>query len=253
MLDALQNLRLVELDALLLHEECDGARLLRLAERVQAEGFQRNPVIVAQHGGRHLVLDGAHRVSALKELGCRLALVQVVRPGGAAESWGHLLDAASLRRLLKSTSGIEASGAGSGWVAEVQFAGGERLWLRARDEGVVPAARAMRELQRAYPDGEPVRRVAPAEEVEIPEGAALVRYRRFSLRELTGLVERGEVLPAGITRFVIPDRVLNVCLPLVYLKGGSLEERNRELREFIEDLERQGRIRRYSEPVILFE
>ena len=43
--------------------------LLRGRERIEDEGEQRNPVIVSSQDGCCLVLDGAHRVRALQELG----------------------------------------------------------------------------------------------------------------------------------------------------------------------------------------
>jgi L-serine kinase (ATP) / ParB family transcriptional regulator, heme-responsive regulator len=253
LIGALKNLRLIALESLLLHEAHDEARLARLAERVQAEGMQRNPVIVAPHGDSYLVLDGAHRFSTLKELGCRLILVQVADMPDEVESWGHLLDERSVRQMPDSPQVEPVGTPENGYLAELEFAGGEKLWLTARGDDISSVARTLWELQDVYPDGNLVQRVAASEPVEVPEEKALVRYRRFASRELMDLIAAGEVLPAGITRFVVSERILNVCLPLVHLKGGDLEERNQELREFVEDLQRQNRIRRYNEPVILFE
>ena len=78
MIPSLRSLRLVDLECLILHEAHDEDRLIRLRDRMKAEGEQRNPVIVSPHEDRYLVLDGAHRVHALEELGSPLALVQMV-------------------------------------------------------------------------------------------------------------------------------------------------------------------------------
>ena len=78
MIPALGRLQLVELCRLVLHEAHDPARLNRVREDVRREGVQRNPVIVASCKGLYLILDGAHRVHALRGLDVRFALVQWV-------------------------------------------------------------------------------------------------------------------------------------------------------------------------------
>ena len=103
---SLKDLLLVDLGCLILHEAHDEDRLARLRERMEAEGEQRNPVIVSPHEDRYLVLDGAHRVRALGELGSRFALVQTVEPPEKAEGWGHLLDGVG-RAELGDFGGIE--------------------------------------------------------------------------------------------------------------------------------------------------
>ncbi len=111
MIPSLEDLRLVDLECLILHEAHDEDRLLRLRKRIEDEGEQRNPVIVSPHEDRYLVLDGAHRVRALRELGSRFALVQTVEPPEKAEGWGHLLDGLDTAEL-GSIGGIEASQSG---------------------------------------------------------------------------------------------------------------------------------------------
>jgi len=81
----------------------------------------------------------------------------------------------------------------------------------------------------------------------------VISYRRFTPAELVEVVLAGEVLPAGITRFVVQERVLNVRYPLGLLEKGETAARNAELREFVRRSWQAGRVRYYAEPVILFE
>ena len=255
MIPALNDLRIVELSCLILHEAHDGARLARVREGVREEAVQRNPVIAAPYGDRYLVLDGAHRVRALAELGCRLALVQLVEPPERAESWAHLLPAAGLEAALRSIGGVEVlhERPGSACLAEVRFHDGRRLYVRAKKGGLVPEVRALRALQAVYPEGPVVRRVDPGGPVAFARGEALLLYRRFAPAELAQAVEQGEVLPAGITRFVVGERVLNVRYPLRLLADGDPARRSAELRESVRASWEKGRVRRYAEPVVLFE
>ena len=255
MIPALDNLRIVLLSCLILHETHDEARLARVRAGVREEAVQRNPVIVAPYRDRYLVLDGAHRVRALAELGCRLALVQLIELPERAESWGHLLPASGLEAALRVVEGVEVTEErpDSACLVEVRFHDGRKLYVRAKKGGLVPEVRALRALDAVYPEGQVVRRVDPEGPIELVEGEALLLYRRFAPEELARAVEEDEVLLAGITRFVVKERVLNVRYPVDLLADGDPEQRNAELREFVKRSWEGNRVRYYAEPVVLFE
>lgn len=265
MRDSIHSLRLVETDRLLLHEAREPARLAALKESIAAEGVQSHPVIAAPQGEHYLVLDGAHRVGALAGLGCRLALVQSVEPPEQAESWTHMLEAPGiLERLTGRLRSLEPEMEGVELARGARCGGELPLGVLAAVEteegclalgGVGPVAeqaRALWMLQEAYPEGVAVRRVVPGEPVEPTESRVAVYHRRFSLAELAEVVHEGGTLPAGITRFRVSERVLGVRFPLEPLRGG-VEEGNAELWRLVEDLLRRGRVRRYEEPVVMFE
>jgi hypothetical protein len=66
-------------------------------------------------------------------------------------------------------------------------------------------------------------------------------------------VRSGAVLPAGITRFRVRERVLGVRYPLEKMQDGEASTRNAELKAFVERLWVENRIRYYEEPIVLFE
>ena len=73
--------RLVEVDlrpigSVLPHEETITDLSSRLSDQIRADGFQRDPIIVDREN--HVVLDGMHRLRALKELGARHILCHLV-------------------------------------------------------------------------------------------------------------------------------------------------------------------------------
>jgi L-serine kinase (ATP) / ParB family transcriptional regulator, heme-responsive regulator len=250
---SLEDLLLVDLGCLILHEAHDEDRLVSLRERIEAEREQRNPVIVSPHEDRYLVLDGAHRVRALGELGSRFALVQTVEPPEKAEGWGHLLKGVG-RAELDNIEGIEVSDrASDAPLAEVETAGGETLLLSAKEDGLRSRVRALWELRSFYPKGVVVRRVEPDSTARLSDGEALLRYRSFTPRDLAEIVDSGTVLPAGITRFRVRERVLGVRYPLDRMMEGDPRARNAELREFVESRWEENRVRYYGEPVVLFE
>jgi L-serine kinase (ATP) / ParB family transcriptional regulator, heme-responsive regulator len=252
LIPSLNDLRLAELGRLILHEAHDENRLANLRARIESEGEQRNPVIVSSQGDCCLVLDGAHRVRALRELGCRLVLAQFVEPPERAESWAHLVDGVGLD-MLRGLKEIEVSEQRRGApLAEVEVAGGKRVSVCSREEGLLAEVRALWALQSLYPEGV-VRRVEPNGSLGLAEGGAVIRYRAFAPEELVDIVRSGAVLPAGITRFRVRERVLGVRYPLEKMYGGDAPTRNAELRSFVERLWRENRIRYYEEPVVLFE
>ena len=253
MIPSLRDLRLVDLGCLILHEAHDEDRLIRLRERMKAEGEQRNPVIVSPHEDRYLVLDGAHRVRALGELGSPLALVQTVEPPEKAEGWGHLLGSIETAEL-GNLRGIEASERpGHSPLAEVETAGDETIFLSSTEEGLQGRVRALWSLQSLYPKGVVVHRVEPDGAVRLSEGEVLIRYRGFTPGELAAIVDSGTVLPAGITRFRVRERVLGVRYPLENMAGGDVDAQNDRLEEYVRRRWDEGRVRLYGEPVVLFE
>lgn len=253
MIPSLEDLRLVGVDDLILHEAHDKDRLVRLRARIETEAEQRNPVIVSSQGDCCLVLDGAHRVRALQELGCRLALAQFVEPPEKAESWAHLLDGVGLD-AFEGVEGVRVTDEpGDAPLAEVAASEGEKVYLRSREDGLPAEVRSLWALQALYPEEVVVRRVEPEGPIKLAAGEAMIRYRTFSPRELVEIVRCGAVLPAGITRFRVRERVLNVRYPLERLRNGDAPARNAELRAFVEKLWNENRIRYYREPVVLFE
>ena len=257
MISSLKDLRLVEPRCLLLHEAHDEGRLARLKERIESEGEQRNPVIASSYGDRFLVLDGAHRVRAMDELGSRFVLVQVVEPPGRAEGWGHVVagmeppDPEEANGLL--VGGSPGDGVGGEAVAEIQTGGGETLLVRSREPGTLARSRAMWGLQERYPERAAVRRVEPEATVRLSRGEVLIRYRPFDPEELVEIVGSGAVLPAGVTRFRVRERVLGVRYPLGRMMDGEPRARNVELRRFVTERWAENRVRYYREPVVLFE
>jgi hypothetical protein len=253
MILSLEDLLLLEIGCLILHEAHDENRLVSLRKRIEAEREQHNPVIVSPHEDRYLVLDGAHRVRALGELGSRFALVQTVKPPEKAEGWGHLLKGVG-RAELDNIEGIEVSDRlGGAPLAEVETAGGETFLLSSKEDGLRGRVRALWDLQSFYPKGVVVRRVEPDGRARLSGGEALIRYQPFTPGELAEIVYSGSVLPAGITRFRIQERVLGVRYPLDRMMEGDPRARNAELREFVESRWEENRVRYYEEPVVLFE
>lgn len=249
----LAGLRIIPLEHLLLHEAHDPRRLKRLRERLISEDAQTNPVIASAAGDDgFLVLDGAHRMHALREAGCRLALAQLVALPEEAEGWQHLLRAPGAPGEMEGVVLHEASKVSDGTVAEVE-ANGERLLASSLQSDLASRIDALWGLRALYAEGVPVSRFGAGEVVSPSGDEVAVRYRGISSAEILAAVSAGTVLPAGVTRFRVPRRILGVRFPLSLLKENDAARAEGELEVLVSARLRENRLRRYDEPVLIFE
>jgi hypothetical protein len=82
----------------------------------------------------------------------------------------------------------------------------------------------------------------------------LVIFPRFRVRDILDLAGAGYLLPTGITRFTVAPRALHLNYPLKELAANkTLEEKNSELRTWIQERIASKGIRYYAEPTFLFD
>ena len=80
----------IKIEKIYLHEKTEKQRLEKLKAKVTREKTQRNPIIVTEYNKGYLVLDGAHRYTTLKEIGCQYAMCQVVEENDySIKMWKH--------------------------------------------------------------------------------------------------------------------------------------------------------------------
>lgn len=252
------------------HEEVDLARVAALIERLSGDGVLRNPPVVARlPGERWLLLDGANRIEALTRMGIRHALVQTEMFGDAAlglSHWNHVIrtrDAAALLadppagvRLQRSTRSGDG-GAGSP-IGRLLLPDGDETVLLASPEPPERAS-ALRELCARYTH--PRARLARIAHRDLdrvrsayPEFGGLLEYADISKEQVLQIAAAGERLPSGITRFLVPRRVLGFNLPLSFLEMDlPLAEKRRRLEDLVSDRFGSGRVRYYAEPAFVFD
>jgi hypothetical protein len=271
MIDApFPTLRVVPLDQCLLHEDIDGARVARLAARLSADGVLRNPPILGRHAAIDalIVLDGATRVTALRSIEIPHLVAQVVDYDDDTiqlHAWSHVLSDTTLDALcgiLKDAPLLEAR-ACTHREAEQALARREALAYLADTyghcvtlgHGVDMAARAaaLHQLFAAYADRAIVARAAPAEwpaRLKQTGASVAVIYPTYTKREIVEIAQAGAVLPAGITRHVIPGRALRVNAPI---DRRPLAEKQAWLDAWLSNHSAGHGVRYYAEPTFLFD
>ncbi len=274
----LPRLEIVAQERILFHEEVEPIRVARVASRLVDEGRLRHPPIVgaAKKGEDLLLVDGAHRISALRQLGFPYALAQIIDyddPLVELSTWHHLLrltDCPAFLRFIESLPGVTAHRrACRPEESPFRRAPGQLAGVILPDRSVLHACVGPRTSLKTqvellgrivgwYKADGFLDRISYDEfdwlSVNYPAFSALVTFRIFTKDEVRRLGRDGRRLPAGITRHLVTKRTLRLNLPLDLLRAdASLEQRNTSLAALILERSRQGRIRFYTESTFSFD
>jgi hypothetical protein len=87
-----------------------------------------------------------------------------------------------------------------------------------------------------------------------PHFGALVSFPDFAKPDVRAVAEGGHLLPSGVTRILVPRRVLGFNLRLPLLKSNlPLEEKRRWLAEEMRHKVAEHKVRYYQEPTFVFD
>ena len=264
------DLRVVPIEQCLLHEQTDDARVARVAARLKADGILRNPPVLGHHDGLDslIVLDGATRVTASGMIGLPYVIAQVVDYDDDAiqlHSWSHVLSDLALDTLREALAGdptLEARPCTPGEAEEalahretLAYLAGEdrRCFALGHGNDIITHAAALRRLFAAYAGRATITRVPPADwatRLDKQAAGVAVVYPTYTKRDIVALAQARAVLPAGITRHIIPGRALRINVPVDYL---PLEEKQAWLEAWLREHRAGHGVRYYAEPTFLFD
>jgi hypothetical protein len=271
-------LKFIEIDEIHFHEKHDHQRTLPLIERIRESGFFRNPPIVAplkDRTGRYIVLDGANRITALGEMGFSHVLVQIVdpeHPGLKLENWNHVVWDMEPKEFLTKIRNIPDINLdllgenetmqpdlwGSCGLAVVQIPRGSRYAICTPAEELERRVDLLHAVVDCYKDCCSLDRTNVDEISSLldlyPTLSGLVIFPQFKINEVLKLAGKSCLLPTGITRFTVSPRALHVNYPLYELAADKpLDEKNAELREWIQRRLAAKGVRYYSEATFLYD
>ena len=267
------DLRIVPVADLLLHESVDLERVTRLIDRLSADGILKNPPIVASLPGsdRFLLLDGANRVSALQNLDIPHLIVQVEpfeNERLEVRHWNHVVRDIEARELLRKAREIPSLSVSEGRPEDIakeegflaSVTTGEDRSLHLFDRGSLAArVEHLHALVDVYYRGEArMDRVNHSDVASLrqhhPHFGALVSFPDFAKSDVRAVAEGGHLLPSGVTRILVPRRVLGFNLRLPLLKSSlPLEEKRRWLAEEMRHKVSEHKVRYYQEPTFVFD
>ena len=267
------DLKIVPVADIKLQEFVQKGRMRTLAEAIKKEGILKNPPIVTNFfNDTYLHLDGANRITAVSLLKYKNCLVQIVDYGDPTHvhlsSWSQLTRVnkeqflSSIKRLKEvSIKEVKSFNHRSLFrpyiICVVVFADGTVYEILAKTPFTDLVTR-MGEVVNVYA-GTFVERVYSGspwtdESIKIrferyADNNMFIAFPTFSPQQVMTLVDRGVLMPAGITRHVVYRRKLNVDLPLEYLAITPVQKANEKLQQFLQ----HRTVRLYEEPVIYFE
>lgn len=224
----LSKLKLVDLDQVCLHEAHECTRLLETSRAIEEEGVLRNPPLAVQmRDGRYLVIDGAHRTGSLHCIGCQRVPLQVVEEGEfELEAWSHAVAVGEWLDGLMQDPFLRCTEQWAGEpIAEMEMADGTVRYFYPAERVDDPIVRleAWHKVVTAYTEVQSVTRVAPSAPYLIRQGTVLMRYPACTLGQLEEVVMADHVMPAGVTRFTVPGRLLNLRIPLGVLTVEAVD------------------------------
>lgn len=270
-------LALVPTASIRFHEQPEPHRTSRLMDRIRTEALLRNPPIVASmNNGDYLLLDGANRVTAFRDLNYAQIPVQIVDYGQEAiqlKGWHHLLlqgRALNLRSQFAALPGVSLRAVPHEQLSpllELRRAYAVLVDESAAAWGLYPEPAhaptihdriaVLNRVIGAYEGQSRLERIKLADYSKLPEvirsvDHQLILFPVLTKEELLQLAGNGVLIPTGITRHLIPGRALGINLPLGFLRElPDFASRQRHFEQHLLKLEMEGRIRFYEESVFI--
>ena len=256
----------------MLHEQTDPRRVEKLAQRLATDGTLVNPPMVMVTNGKYIVLDGATRVTALKQMDYPHIVVQVVSRDDdvSLNTWYHVVRETPPAELLQVLSVLPDVGiveSSKNTVLDDMFENRGICYLHTADDKVfmvqpafgINRHKALNSLVKAYIGAGHITRTLNKNiedlKNEYADLSTLVVFPKYTVEQVLQFARAGHVLPAGITRFIIPGRVLRLNADLALLKSADtpLSEKNEWLyQRLVDRLDKNG-VRYYQEPVYLLD
>lgn len=263
------ELRLLKASEILLHEECEDNRSSKLVERFEKEKVLYNPLIVALISGKLILIDGANRFEALRKLECKSILAQIVdyeSPGVQLKSWYHFVSEMNMQEIVQF---LEENSIKFGkWnrtdkLSSLSIVGvvskkGEAICIDFGSD-LEAMLEALSRMNRFYESRYSYTRIDSDTDITdisslSPDDGLLIVYPAFKKEDIVKISGLTQKLTAGISRHLIPNRVLHIKILIDALKKDEhLEKRNYDLEQFIQYKIDTKKVRLYKEPILVFD
>jgi len=264
---------LVELEGLNLHEEVDPKVLQPLLREIDDDEELWCPVIADKES--MVVLDGTHRVNALRILGCKYVCVYFIDysdPEIGVERWFRTISDHLPKERIEEVAGglgmvltpLDSSGVNDVSYPVLRLRDGSSFALAQRSDSL-RCIDALRSFERGlealgYEMDYDTEADADAKLTRSAVSAVL-QPPALGKGQVVSSAVQGHVLPCKSTRHIIPGRPVGVDVPLTLLKNHelNLEEANARLAVLIERKTKEEmppgtvwRGRKYDEHMCIF-
>ncbi|MGH2626403.1 MAG: ParB N-terminal domain-containing protein, partial [Anaerolineales bacterium] len=271
-LPILPELQVLPTASLRAHEQVERSRVEPLVRSLDSEGVLRNPVIVMPLPGppeAYVILDGANRSLAFRELDISDILVQIVRPEFhqvEVKGWNHALLGGRLEPVvagwqrIPGTRWVEGRSPGEGTEPVVKLidSSDREFAVFAADASLGERVRVVQVAATAYLEDFRIERTVTGGARGLreiyPDLSGLVVFSPFSIDDVLEMAQQNWTFPAGLTRFIVSPRALHVNYPMHELRASrSLRAKQRRLQEWVRRKVQERRVRFYAESTFLFD
>lgn len=258
------ELRLLPMSGISLHEECEDNRSGRLIERFKNENVLLNPLIVGKTANNFILLDGANRFEALKTFECRSILAQVVDYSSEnvkLKTWFHFVNEmrfSDLKAILPDDVIDNQGGLKNDQCIRVISEINETMYIKLPDD-LQKRLELFAVINRFYEANFSYIRIDSDTDISDISGLAagnglLFVYPPLKKDDIIKISGFQQKLPAGISRHLIPNRVLHIKFLLDALKSDdNLDKKNIELEKYIQYKIDTNKVRLYREPILIFD
>jgi hypothetical protein len=277
MKDVFAKIRIIPISSILLHEGVVAEWTQKLSNNIDHDGIVKNPIIVTRYEGHCIALDGMHRLTALKALGCRDIVVYEVDyddPSIGLFGWdGMVLDPCPLEELLQAFArgeGLELRQHRDFPAAIENIRGHTSCFGLLSREGEVYELVMSSEpgnldmLIRALKDFEAEMDRRNLRIVYVADDQSLATFRQhekahtlfkrpfFTKEEVVTRTIEGKMLPRKSTRHLFPLRPLRIDVDFILLKEEiDLETKNQLLQARLNWCLENNMVRYYPESVLV--
>jgi len=275
MIHNLPTLRILPLASLILHEDHDNQRTLPLVEKLRAAGIMRNPPIVMplmDGSTRYMVLDGANRVTSLREMEFPHIVAQVVdanNPNVNLQTWNHITWGMSTKTFLNRLRKIKeielvkvnirkSLDAPKYVPVQLRLPDGSFRILMETPSDLPTHIGTLHKIVNTYKTSASLDRTSQTLidtfKTVYSDLTGLIIFPNFKIKTVLKLAAQQVMLPTGITRFTVSPRALHLNYPLHELSSGKpIEYKQAYLNEWIENRVKKKGVRLYSEATFLFD
>ena len=266
------DLRVVNTEQLLPHEDHDPQRLAPLVARISTSSQLINPPVVGkledtdQETERFVILDGANRWRTFCELGYSHILVQVIDMNTdqvRLETWNHVLSGTKKSVLIRALEMIPQlemeEGERAYALAHIIFRDGSILALSSPIQTTREKNSALREIVQCYLSEATLFRTALSEPDDIwaqfHDAQAMVFFPHLQPSDIQQAALRIAHLPPGVSRHIIQGRAIRVNYPLQLLldEGLTIDQKNANLQFWIHERLKRRQLRFYAESTYIFD
>jgi ParB-like chromosome segregation protein Spo0J len=271
------HIAIVDIDALLLHEETIPELLQQLLASIKKDGCLNHPIIVDSES--LLVLDGVHRVSALRNLKCKripACLVDYEDPTIQILSWYRTIKGTNATKQLltqikyvgsnlEKVDQINKNAIGVSPIVAAIKTLDESFLVRSRFEGLKEAYDIIECTEKRLKTiGLEIKYETESDALQRliqHQADAVLLTPKLTKQAIIDTAHSGKIFAQKASRHIIPARPMRLCVPLNLLRSNrSLSEINEELKSMLQKKRLKqipsGSVfegRRYEEDLYVFE